>query len=122
VFAPPQLKVFLDYGGDLSAFPALEGLVEAVMVRRRLNTPAENCEAAVLCGGYVDQWLGGSPTAIDFMLSPDGPCQALVTAFAWAAECYRDEALAERFERAIPQDLYLEHIEWVGERKARSAP
>jgi hypothetical protein len=117
---PPQLKAFLDNGGDISVFPGLEGLAEAVIVRRRLNTPQENGEAAALCRGYVDQWLCGEPTALDPMLAPDGPSQALVTAFAWAAECYGDCALAERLEQHIPQDLYLEHIEWVGERKARA--
>lgn len=119
--APPQLKAFLDGGGDLSSFPALDGLAEAVLVRRRLNTPTENGEAAALCRRHVDQWLAGRPTAIDAMLGPDGPCQVVVTAFAWAAECFADCDLAERLERALPPDLYLEHIEWVGECKARAA-
>ena len=119
VFAPPLLAAFLDFGGDLASFPGLAGLAEAVVVRRRLNTPAENAEAAVLCRGCVDGWLQGRPTAIDrFLCEP--PSQAMVTAYAWAAECFDDCALAERFERALPTDLYLEHIEWAGERRARA--
>ena len=120
MLGPPKLQAFLEYGGDLAAFPGLAALAEAVIVRRRLNTRAENCETAAICRGYVDQWLAGCPTLIDAMLGPDGPCQDVLTTFAWAAECFLDGDLAERFEAALPQDLYLEHIEWVGERKARA--
>ena len=121
LFAPPRLEAFLDFGGDLAAFPAIDGLAEAVVARRRLNTPEQNDEVADLCCGYVEHWLRGEPTPLDCMLDGGGPTQVMLTTFAWAAECYRNPALAERFERAIPQDLYLEHIEWVGERKTRAA-
>ena len=120
VCRPPSLAAFLDYGGDLSAFPGLEGLSETVVIRRRLNCPAENAALETLLRGCVERWLAEGPAALAapsaFACVAD---QAMVTAFAWAAECYADPELAERFERALPAALWLEDIEWATERKAR---
>jgi hypothetical protein len=117
---PPSLATFLEYGGDLAGFPALDGLAEAVVVSRRLNTPAQNAAHARFSRHCVARWTADGPTAL---AGPqwDGVevTQAVVTAFAWAAECYEDRAVAERFEQALPTDVYLTHIEWVGERRAR---
>jgi hypothetical protein len=122
MLTPPCLGAFLDYGGDLAGFPGLTGLAEAVVVSRRLNTPAQNGAQAAFSRDCVARWVADGPGALT------GPewdgvdvTQAMVTAFAWAAECYEDDVLADRFERALPVDLYLEHIEWVTERRARAA-
>lgn len=123
MFRPPTLSAFLDYGGDLSAFPGLEGLSEAVVVRRRLNCPAENASHEAFLRSCVERWLTEGPGALvhpsAFTCVAD---QAMVTAFAWAAECYADPAVAERFERALPAELWLEDIQWATERKARTTP
>ncbi|MFP5317901.1 MAG: hypothetical protein ACLGI2_06345 [Acidimicrobiia bacterium] len=117
---PPTLAAFLDYGGDLSAFPGLEGLSEAVVVRRRLNCPAENAVHEAFLRSCVERWVADGPAALvgSYGLGCEAT-QAMLTAFAWAAECYADPAVAERFERAMPVDLWLEDIEWAAERKAR---
>ena len=118
---PPSLAAFLDYGGDLSAFPGLEGLSEAVVIRRRLNCPAENACHQAFYTRCVETWLADGPGALEAAFGGVGPAdQAMVTAFAWAAECYSDPALADRFEQAIPVDLWLEDIQWASERKART--
>ncbi|HVL27452.1 MAG TPA: hypothetical protein VM390_04850 [Acidimicrobiales bacterium] len=119
VCRPPSLAVFLDCGGDLAAFPGIEGLSEAVVVRRRLNCPAENAAHGAFLGACVERWLADGPAAL--VATTAFGCvadQAMVTAFAWAAECYADPALAERFERAMPVELWLEDIQWATERKA----
>lgn len=119
---PPSLAAFLDYGGDLSAFPGIEGLSETVVVRRRLNCPAENAALEAFLRRCVELWLSEGPAALAaasaFACDAD---QAMVTAFAWAAECYADPVLAERFERALPVELWLEDIQWATERKAQAA-
>lgn len=122
---PPRLTVFLDYGGDLGGLPAcaLEGLAEAVIVNRRLGCPAENRVRGAYFRACVDKWVEGGPAAVSFFgeVDPAPVAQATVSAFAWAADCYDDAAVAERFERALPPDLYAEMIEWVCERRARAA-
>lgn len=122
MLTPPCLGTFLDYGGDLSAFPGLDGLAEAVVVSRRLNTAAQNRANARFYRQCVARWVADGPSALK------GPewegvdvSQATVTAFAWAADCYEDAPLAERFEQALPAEVYLEHIEWASERRARIA-
>ena len=118
---PPRLAAFLDYGGDLAGFPGLEGLAESVVVSRRLNTCAQNAAQAAFYRRCVDRWVAEGPEALDGPAWLDTPVtQAVVTAFAWAAECYDDGCLAARFEAALPTDLYLEHIQWVTERQARA--
>ena len=121
--AAPCLGTFLDYGGDLSAFPGLDGLAEAVVVSRRLNTPAQNAVQARFYRRCVARWLADGPTALAGA-GWDGVdvTQAVVTAFAWAGDCYEDATVAERFERALPPQVYLEHIEWATERRARTTP
>ena len=120
MLTPPCLGTFLDYGGDLAGFPGLEGLAEAVVVARRLNTPAQNAAQAAFYRHCAARWVADGPLA---MAGPEWEgvdvTQPVVSAFAWAAECYEDAALAERFERALPVEVYLEHIQWAGERRAR---
>lgn len=112
--------MFLDYGGDVASFPCLEGLAEAVVVRRRLNSAPENASDLAFYRSCVERWVCHGPTAVAELAGGEFTAdQATVTAFAWAAECYADPVLAERFERAIPADLYLESMEWVTERRAR---
>jgi hypothetical protein len=119
---PPSLAVFLDYGGDLSAFPGLEGLAEAVIVRRRLNDCGQNESHQAFYASCVERWLEQGPAALEATTGIGSPAtQATVAAFAWAAECYADPCLAERFERSIPADVYADHIEWAAERRARPA-
>lgn len=118
---PPSLAMFLDYGGDLSTFPGLDGLAEAVIVRRRLQSADDNVAAAAFFRSCVAQWLAGGPQAVDPLGGGEFVAdQAVVTAFSWAADCYADCGLAERFERAIPTDVFLEHIQWANERRARA--
>ncbi len=123
MFTPPCcLGTFLEYGGDLAGFPGLAGLAEAVVVSRRLTTPAQNAAHARFYRHCVGRWVANGPAAF---VGPEWEgvdvTQAVVTAFAWAAECYEDPVVAERFERALPAQMYLEHIEWVTERRARTA-
>jgi hypothetical protein len=119
---PPALGVFLDYGGDLATFPAVDGLAEAVVVGRRLGTPEEK---AARCRSYrkcVEAWLRDGPEALVGSFGADGVAsQVVLTAFAWAAECLEDGALAERFEAALPCDVFAEHVGWANERRARMA-
>lgn len=120
---PPSLATFLDYGGDLTDFPGLEGLAEAVIVRRRLGCPATNEAHRAFYAACVERWLTDGPAALEDSIAPGCPAtQAAVTAFAWAAECYADAGVAERFERSIPIDVYADHIEWAAERQARPTP
>lgn len=121
VHQPPTLATFLDYGGDLSTFPGLDGLAEAVIVRRRLQCKDENQAASAFFRACVAQWLSGGPRAVDPLGGGEFVAdQAVVTAFSWAADCYDDSRLAERFERSIPADLFVEHIQWANERRARA--
>jgi hypothetical protein len=120
---PPKLAAFLDYGGELATFPGLEGLAEAVIVRRRLNTAEQNRTEERFFRDAVQRWLADGPAALEELLDgcACGTPQVVVTAFSWAAECYADPALAERFERSIPPDLFAENIGWANERKVRAA-
>lgn len=121
VHQPPTLATFLDYGGDLSTFPGLDGLAETVIVRRRLQCAAENEAAAGFFRSCVTRWLAGGPHAVDPLGGGEFVAdQAVVTAFSWAADCYDDSSLAERFERSIPTDVFLQHIQWANERRART--
>lgn len=117
---PPSLAAFFEYGGDLSGFPALEGLAEAV-VQRRLNSERENRRRAAFSERCVDAWVEGRSTAFDRLPGGLEPSQVMVTAFAWQAECYRDRGMAERFEAALPPAMLAEQLEWVHERKARGS-
>ena len=120
---PPTLTTFLDYGGDLSTFPGLDGLAEAIVGRRRLNTAAENACHQRLYAQCVEQWLRDGPAELATVLGDaQASPQCVVTAFAWAAECYADPVVAERFEAALPPDVWAEHIEWVTERRAKLGP
>lgn len=119
---PPKLAAFLDYGGDLEGFPGLEGLAEAVVVRRRLNSPEQNRVEQAFYREAVERWLADGPAALEALLEGCASgAQAVVTAFAWAAECFADAELAERFERSIPADLFAENIGWANERKVRAS-
>ena len=118
---PPRLSAFLDYGGDLAGFPGLEGLAESVIVGRRLNTCAQNAAQAAFNRQCVARWVAEGPEAIQGPAFAGTPItQSVVTAFAWAAECYEDTCLAARFEAAIPAHLYRENIQWATERQARA--
>jgi hypothetical protein len=116
---PPRLGAFLDYGGDLACFPGLEGLAEAVVVQRRLNTAGENREQAAFCRRCVDTWLVGGTTIFDELPGDFAPTQLVLAAFAWQAECYEDGRTAARFEAALPPGMLAEHLAWAHERRAR---
>lgn len=117
---PPTLTTFLDYGGDLTQFPGLDGLAEAIVGRRRLNTPAENACHQRLYAQCVERWLRDGPAELEAVLgATEASPQCVVTAFAWAAECYADPAVALRFEAALPADIRAEQLEWVAKRRAQ---
>ena len=114
---PPTLAAFFEYGGDLSCFPALEGLAEAVVVQRRLNTGRQNRQQAAFCRRCVDAWVDGGTTDTHLFPPDFVPCQLMVTTFAWQAECLEDERLADRFEAALPPALLVENLRWVRQRQ-----
>jgi hypothetical protein len=119
---PLPLSAFLDYGGDLASLPALEGLAETVVVRRRLCCEAEKHALRAFYRSCVDRWVAGGPDAVGTLGGePISATQATLSAFAWAAECLGDAALAERFERALPPELFAELIGWANERRARAS-
>lgn len=120
---PLLLSAFLDYGGDLASLPALEGLAETIVVRRRLCCEAENEAQRTFYRSCVDRWVASGPDAVGPLGGePIDATQATLSAFAWAAECLGDPVLAERFERALPPDLFAELIGWANERRARATP
>ncbi len=122
MFTPPRLESFLDYGGDLGLFAGLEGLAEAVIVSRRLNSRAQNATQAAFYRQCVARWVTDGPNALrGHAWLGVAVTQPLVTAFSWAADCFEDDALAERFERTIPVEVYLENIQWATERRARAS-
>jgi hypothetical protein len=105
---PPSLRVFLDAGGQLDSFALLDSLVEAIVVGRRVLPAETNRKQAARNRRFVERWFARHGAE-----EPVAATQELLTFALWKAECLEDQALAERFEAALPPDALARALQLV---------